>query len=69
MERDLKKMIMPDDPIMLDAVEAMRRFHEAVALHEPEAEIERLRVEAERQFQSINDYQLAALGHQPLTRH
>lgn len=69
MKLNLKSMIKPDDPIMLDAIEALKRYHQALASAEPEPEIERLRIEAEQKFQSINEYQLAALGHQPLVRH
>lgn len=67
--RKLDAMIMPDDPVMLEAIEALKRYHQAKEAGKPEAEIERLRREAEQHFQSINDYQLAALGHQPLIRH
>lgn len=62
-------MIMPDDPIMLTAIEAMKHYHEAQETGKPEAEVERLRLQAEQAFRSVNDYQLAALGHQPLIRH
>lgn len=69
MTRNIESMIMPDDPIMQEAMQALKRYHQAIASKEPRAEIERLRVEAEQQFQAINDYQLAALGYQRLERH
>ena len=69
MKRDLRAMIMPGDPVMLEAIDALRRYHEAVDAGESVADIERLRLIAEEQFQSINDYQLAAMGHQALQRH
>lgn len=31
MVRDFSKMLMPNDPIMLEAIEAMKRYHEAQA--------------------------------------
>lgn len=69
MKRNIKAMIMPDDPIMVDAVRAMERYYQAKEAGRSESEVERLRQEAEQRFQSISDYQLAALGHQPLKRH
>lgn len=69
MARDLSKMLMPDDPIMLEALESLKRYHEAQAECRPLAEIEKLRLIAEQHFEQINQYQLAALGHQPLIRH
>ena len=69
MKRNLALMITPDDPVMRAAIEAMRRYHLDQQAGLSEAEVERLRLKAEQHFQSINDYQLAALGQQPLTRH
>lgn len=69
MKRKFDAMIMPDDPVMLAAIEALKRYHQAQEAGKPKAEVERLRLEAELHFQSINDYQLAALGRQPLVRH
>lgn len=44
-----------------DAIEAMKRYHEALGANEPTEEIERLRLIAEAQFSAVNDYQLKAL--------
>lgn len=66
---DFEAMIMPDHPAMLEAVNAMRRFYEAQQAGLPAPQVERLRQCAVRQFQAINDYQLAILGRQPLVRH
>lgn len=60
---------MPNDPIMVEAVDAMRTYHRALEAGEPAAEITRLRLLAEQQFRFISDYQLAALDHQALRRH
>ncbi|MBP2081794.1 MULTISPECIES: hypothetical protein [Pseudomonas] len=69
MKRNLDSMLMPDSPAVQEAVEAMKRYHQAQDTGEPDCEVERLRLAAEQLFQSISDYQLAALGHQPLVRH
>lgn len=69
MKRNLNSMLMPDDPVVQEAVEAMKRYHQAQDAGEPDCVVERLRLVAEQLFQSISDYQLAALGHQSLVRH
>jgi len=53
---------MPDDPMYSQAVEALRRYHEAEAGGVKGAELDRLRLIAEHQFQAVTDYQLGALG-------
>jgi len=45
-----------------DAVEAMKRYHEAQASDFSSEEIERLRQIAEAQFLAVNEYQLKVLG-------
>ncbi|MNR55735.1 hypothetical protein D3C85_1761680 [compost metagenome] len=45
-----------------DAVDALRRYHEAQGAGRPADEVERLRLIAESQFQAVTDYQLKALG-------
>lgn len=60
--RDLSKVLMPDDPMYTEAVDALRRYHEAEAGGVTGAELERLRLIAENQFQAVTDYQLGALG-------
>lgn len=69
MMRKLDALIMPHDPVMLEAIDVMKRYHDAQQAGKPDAEIERLRQATQRLFQAISDYQLAALGHQPLVRH
>lgn len=60
--RDLSKVLMPDDPVYLEAVNAMRRYHEAEAAGITGVELERLRLIAEHQFQAVTDYQLGTFG-------
>ena len=69
MNRSFEKMIMPDDPLMLQAIEAMKLFQEAKDLGASAEEIERLRILAESLFQAITDYQLRALGGSDYTCH
>ncbi|NVH63829.1 hypothetical protein HQ621_23215 [Pseudomonas simiae] len=69
MKRTLEAMIMPGGPLMTQAIDAMKRYHQAQEVGLPEAEVERLRLEAEHVFATVGEYQLAALGYQPLTRH
>lgn len=45
-----------------DAVDAMRRYHEAQMAGCPAEEVERLRQIAEAHFQAVNEYQFGALG-------
>lgn len=55
-------LLYPDHPMYTDAVDAMRRYHEARDAGRPADEVERLRLIAEAQFQAVTDYQLKALG-------
>ncbi|MBC3421948.1 hypothetical protein [Pseudomonas sp. RW3S2] len=61
--------LYPDHPMYTDAVDAMRRYHSAVASGSSSEEIERLRQIAESQFQALNDYQLDALASHPRKAH
>jgi len=45
-----------------DAVEALKRYHEAQVSGSTAEEIERLRQIAESQFRAVSEYQLRALG-------
>ncbi|WP_282362124.1 hypothetical protein [Pseudomonas sp. PS01300] len=62
MARSLEGMIMPYGPEMQQAIEVMKRYHEARDAGAPAVEVERLRVLAESLFQWIIDYQLKILG-------
>ncbi|MNM53672.1 hypothetical protein D3C76_1632190 [compost metagenome] len=55
-------ILYPDHPMYTDAVDALRRYHEAQGAGRPADEVERLRLIAESQFQAVTDYQLKALG-------
>lgn len=45
-----------------EAVDALKRYHEAEASGCPAEKNERLRQIAEAQFQAVNEYQLSALA-------
>ncbi|MBC3410701.1 MULTISPECIES: hypothetical protein [Pseudomonas] len=68
-KRTIEGMIEAGEPLIQEAIAALRRYHEAQAAGEPPAQVERLRLIAESAYQAVTDYQLYALGHQPLTRH
>lgn len=59
---DTSSLLPPDHRMYADAVEAMKRYHQAQADGLSPSEVERLRLIAESQFQAITDYQLRALG-------
>ena len=62
-------VLMPDHPAYIEAVEALRRYHESRDSGTNEEEVERLRSLAEALFQAVTDYQLRALGHSDETFH
>lgn len=57
MAHDVRRMIMPNDPIVVEAVEAMKRYHEALEADEPPAEIARLRLLAASSGAAVSVYQ------------
>ncbi|NBA93453.1 hypothetical protein [Pseudomonas sp. R5(2019)] len=62
MKRTLQGMIDAGEPLMQQAIDAMRSYHEAEAAGYPTDEVERLRVLAESLFQAVSEYQLRELG-------
>ncbi|WP_139657729.1 hypothetical protein [Pseudomonas shirazica] len=69
MMKDPNRVLLPDHPMYTDAVEAMKRYHQAQADGISGAELERLRLLAEHRFQAVTDYQLRALGGPSETSH
>lgn len=67
--KDPNRVLLPDHPMYTDAVEAMKRYHQAQADGVSGAELERLRLLAEHRFQAVTDYQLRALGGPSETSH
>ncbi|WEL57601.1 hypothetical protein PZ739_10745 [Pseudomonas kermanshahensis] len=66
---DISKMLPPDHPMYTDAMEALKRYHQAQAEGVSGADLERLRLIAEHRFQSVTDYQLIASGGSPGISH
>lgn len=65
----LPEILPPDHPAYTDAVEAMRRYHDAQRTGAPAIEVERLRLIAESLFQAVTDYQMKAFGKGGRTTH
>lgn len=68
-KRTLVGMVEAGEPLIQEAIAALRHYHEAQAAGEAPDQVERLRLIAESAYQAVSDYQLYALGHQPLTKH
>ncbi|MBV4542835.1 MULTISPECIES: hypothetical protein [Pseudomonas] len=62
MKRTLLGMAEAGEPLLKQALEAMRAYNEAVAQGRSDAELERLRIEADHLFQTVVDYQLHKAG-------
>lgn len=58
----LSDLLPPDHPAYSEAVEAMRRYHQAQDAGAPAIEVEKLRLITEALFQSVADYQMRAFG-------
>lgn len=55
-------MVEAGEPLIQQAIDAMRRYHEAQDYGAPTEEIERLRLLAESLFQAVSDYQLRVIA-------
>lgn len=62
MKRTLLGMTEAGEPLLKQALEAIRAYNEAMAQGRPEAELERLRIDADHLFQTVVDYQLYKAG-------
>ncbi|PIK77184.1 hypothetical protein [Pseudomonas sp. 382] len=63
------EVLLPDHLAYAQAVEAMRKYHEAKDHGASDAEVERLRLIAEAQFQAVTEYQMRAFGKDDGTAH
>lgn len=63
------EVVEAGEPLMQQALDAMRRYHEARDSLTSAEEVERLRLVAESLYQAVNEYQLHALGGEGATRH
>ncbi|WP_236166409.1 hypothetical protein [Pseudomonas juntendi] len=55
-------MVEAGEPLIQQAIDAMREYHQAQDNGAPPAEIERLRLVAESLFQMVSDYQLRLIA-------
>lgn len=55
-------MVEAGEPLIQQAVDAMRQYHEAEAAGQPREVVERLRLLAESLFQAVSDYQLRVVA-------
>lgn len=55
-------LVEAGEPLIKQAIEAMRAYHEAEAAGLPAAEVERLHLLAESLFQAVSDYQLRVVA-------
>ena len=63
MKRTIEGMVEAGEPLIRQAVDALRLYHQAKAAGSPADEVERLRILADSLYQAVSDYQLGALGH------
>ncbi|PJI72017.1 hypothetical protein CSW00_20035 [Pseudomonas asiatica] len=59
----------PGNPLMTQALDAMKRYYEALAAKASAAEIESLRLEAESLFQAVSEFQQRVMGCRDDTLH
>ncbi|MHC8400299.1 hypothetical protein ACYZTX_12670 [Pseudomonas sp. MDT1-17] len=58
-DQSLGEKVKAGEPVMEQAVQALRRYHEAQET-QPAEEVEKLRLEAEALFVAVNEYQRQA---------
>lgn len=55
-------MVEAGEPLIQQAVDALREYHQAQDRCAPSEEVERLRLLAESLFQAVSDYQLRVIA-------
>nr|WP_243897602.1 hypothetical protein [Pseudomonas asiatica] len=60
-------MVEAGEPLIQQAIDAMREYHEAQDRGAPPEEVERLRLLADSLYQAVIDYQLIQAGRAPAT--
>ncbi|MBG6127410.1 hypothetical protein [Pseudomonas sp. M2] len=60
-------LVEAGEPLIKQAIDAMREYHEAEAAGLPSSEIQRLRLLADSLHQAVIDYQLIQAGRAPST--
>ncbi|WP_460420851.1 hypothetical protein [Pseudomonas sp. ZL2] len=69
MKSTIQGLVEAGEPLIQQAIDALRRYHAAQDSGQPEEDVERLRLEAESLYQAVTEYQLRALGGDGVTRH
>lgn len=69
MRRTILGMAEAGEPLLQQALQAIRAHQKAVAEGRPAEEIERLRLETDYLYQTVIDYQLHAAGRLGQTQH
>ena len=69
MKRTLEGMALAGEPLLRDALEAIRAHRDAEEGGAPLEEVERLRLLADSLYNAVIDYQLIAAGQPPSTTH
>jgi len=67
--KTLAGIVEAGEPLVQQAIDAMRRYYEAKDLKDPPEVVERLRREAESLMQALQQYQQRALGGVAATLH
>jgi hypothetical protein len=61
-KRTFVGMVEAGEPLIQQAVDALRAYHKAQDSSAPPEEVERLRLLAESLFQAVSDYQLRVIA-------
>ncbi|WP_232111472.1 hypothetical protein [Pseudomonas guariconensis] len=69
MKRTLQGIIEAGEPLIQQAIDARRSYHEAEAAGRPPEEVERLRLLADSLYQAVTDYQRHSDASFAVTRH
>ena len=69
MKRTILGMTQAGEPLILEALEALRLYREAKTSGRPQEEIDRLKILAESLVQAVTDYQLLAVGDDSIKLH
>lgn len=69
MKRTILGMAEAGEPLLQQALQAIRDYHAAQAERKPIAEVERLRLAADHLYQTVIDYQLHKAGTLGETEH
>ena len=66
-KRTLIGIVEAGEPLIQQAIDAMRDYHQAQDRGAPPEEVERLRLLADSLYQAVIDYQLIQAGRAPAT--